>query len=318
MKPEMFDGIQLNGVSRSFGAIRAVDDLSIQVPKGSVAVLLGPNGAGKTTTVRLITGSLIPDAGNITVLGLDPIEDGDEIRRRSGVVPPKPALYDRLTGYDNLAYAAAIWDAPVETIEPAAARFGIDHALGLTVGGYSTGMRTRLALARAVLHDPEILLLDEPTAGLDPESARAVLDLIRELAGSGRTVIMATHLLHEAEGIADQVILMGNGTAQAAGHPTELASQYMRDPVVIIDAENRKLLDGIDERDGVLGATWNGALHVTLRSIDLLPDVVADLVKEGARITRIQPMAATLEHLYFEMQRQLNEMPPPPKTGSTQ
>ncbi len=320
MNRKMTKGIHLSGVSRSFGEIRAVDSLTIDVPKGSVAVLLGPNGAGKTTTVRLITGSLKPNAGTISVLEMDPERDGDEIRRRSGVVPPKPALYDRLTGRDNLEYAAKIWDADASRITEAAARFGIDHALHMKVAGYSTGMRTRLALARAVLHDPEILLLDEPTAGLDPESARAVLDLIRELAGSGRTVIMATHLLHEAEGIADQVILMGAGSARAAGHPTDLAARYMKDPVVIVDAENRALLKGLNRYEGVKGAVWNGALHVTLESIEVLPDMVAGLVADGVRLTRVEPMAATLEHLYFEMQRQLRQADPvaipPPEVPS--
>jgi ABC-2 type transport system ATP-binding protein len=308
----MTSGIQLDGVSRKFGEIRAVDELTIDVPQGSVAVLLGPNGAGKTTTVRLITGSLRPDAGSISVFGLDPIEDGQAIRQRCGVVPPKPALYDRLTGRSNLEYAAMIWDAPATTIDEAAARFAIDDALHLKVAGYSTGMRTRLALARAVIHNPDILLLDEPTAGLDPESARAVLDMIRELAGSGRTVIMATHLLHEAEGIADQVILMGAGRARAAGHPLELAARYMKDPVVIIDAENRASLERLADRDGVIDTNWNGALHMTIESIEILPDLVAGLVNDGVRLTRIEPMAATLEHLYFEMQRQLREMSPPP------
>ena len=311
----MTKGIHLNGVSRNFGEIRAVDKLTIDVPKGSVAVLLGPNGAGKTTTVRLITGSLRPDEGTITVLDMDPTVDGSEIRRRTGVVPPKPALYDRLTGRDNLEYSAAIWGVTNAAIDEAAARFGIDHALHMKVAGYSTGMRTRLALARAVLHDPEVLLLDEPTAGLDPESARAVLDLIRELAGSGRTVIMATHLLHEAEGIADQVILMGAGRARAAGHPTELAGEYMKDPVVILDAENRDVLKNLTRYNGVKGSVWNGALHVTLHSIEDLPEVVASLVGDGARLTRVEPMTATLEHLYFEMQRQLRQtgapIPPP-------
>jgi ABC-type multidrug transport system ATPase subunit len=305
----MTSGIQLDGVSRKFGQIRAVDDLTINVPQGSVAVLLGPNGAGKTTTVRLITGSLRADSGSIRIFGLDPIADGQAVRQRCGVVPPKPALYDRLTGRNNLEYAAMIWDAPPAAIDEAAARFAIDDALHLKVAGYSTGMRTRLALARAVLHDPDILILDEPTAGLDPESARAVLDLIRELAGSGRTVIMATHLLHEAEGIADQVILMGAGSARAAGHPLELAARYMKDPVVIIDAENRDSLKTLEGRDGVIGTSWNGALHMTIESIEILPDLVAELVGDGVRLTRIEPMAATLEHLYFEMQRQLTGNP---------
>jgi ABC-2 type transport system ATP-binding protein len=270
-------------------------------------VLLGPNGAGKTTTVRLITGALKLHEGEIRVLGLDPAVDGEEIRRRTGVVPPKPALYDRLTGYENLAYTADIWGVSHKKIPEAADRFGIAYALHDDVGGYSTGMRTRLALARAVIHDPEILLLDEPTAGLDPESSRAVLDLIRELAGRGRTIVMCTHLLHEAEGIADQVVLMGAGSARAAGPPMRLAAEFMKHPKVIFDAENRRQLKEVESHPSVLSADWNGALHVTLGTIDDLPDLVGTLVASGARLTRVEPVLPTLEHLYFEMQKALRE-----------
>ena len=297
--------IVLSNVLRTFGRVRAVDGLDLNVPKGTVAVLLGPNGAGKTTTVRLITGALKIHGGSIRVLGLDPDGDGDEIRRRTGVVPPKPALYDELTGYENLAFTADIWGVGHKVIPEAAERFGISYALSDAVGGYSTGMRTRLALARAVIHDPEVLLLDEPTAGLDPESSRAVLNLIRELAGRGRTIVMCTHLLHEAEGIADQVVLMGAGSARAAGHPTKLAAEYMKHPKVIFDAENRTTLQSVQDHHGVLGAEWNGALHVTLESLNDLPDLVSDLVASGTRLTRVEPVLPTLEHLYFEMQRKI-------------
>jgi ABC-type multidrug transport system ATPase subunit len=305
--PMSDSAIVLSNVLRTFGKVRAVDGLHLDVPAGTVAVLLGPNGAGKTTTVRLITGALKIHGGDIRVLGLDPETDGDEIRRRTGVVPPKPALYDRLTGWENLAYTADIWRVSHKVIPEAAERFGISYALADEVAGYSTGMRTRLALARAVLHDPEVLLLDEPTAGLDPESSRAVLDLIRELAGKGRTIIMCTHLLHEAEGIADQVVLMGAGSARAAGHPTRLAAEYMKHPKVIFDAENRRQLKEMESHPAVLGAEWNGALHVTLESLDELPDLVGELVASGTRLIRVEPILPTLEHLYFEMQRTLRE-----------
>ena len=308
MNPPMPESaIVLTDVLRTFGKVRAVDGLNLNVPVGTVAVLLGPNGAGKMTTIRLITGALRTHGGNISVLGLDPEADGDEVRMRIGVVPPKPALYDRLTGWENLAFTADIWGVSHGRIPEAAERFGIAHALPDEVGGYSTGMRTRLALARAVLHDPEVLLLDEPTAGLDPESSRAVLDLIRELAGKGRTIVMCTHLLHEAEGIADQVVLMGAGSARAAGHPTKLAAEYMKHPKVIFDAENRSLLKGVESHPSVLSAEWNGALHVTLDSLDELPDLIGELVASGTRLTRVEPVLPTLEHLYFEMQKQVRE-----------
>ncbi len=303
----MPNAIEFSHVTRSFGDITAVDDLTFTVPEGSITVLLGPNGAGKTTTVRLTTGALGSDEGSIRVLGLDPATDGDEVRARSAVVPPKPALYDRLSGWDNLGFTADIFGASHDAILPAAQRFGIDHALDLGVGGYSTGMRTRLALARAVLHDPEVLLLDEPTAGLDPESARTVLNLIRELAGRGRTIVLCTHLLHEAEGVADQVVLMGNGRAQIIGSQGDLADRYVTNPAVILDAEDRRALDRLAEHKHVVSAEWNGSAHVRLTHIDRLPDLVADLVAGGARITRVEPDNPTLETLYFEMQRSLRE-----------
>ena len=299
----MSAAIRFAEVSKTFGPVHALDAISFDAPVGSVTVLLGPNGAGKTTTVRLTTGAMVPDSGGIQVLGLNPLHRGDEIRARVGVVPPKPAFYDQLTGWENLQFAATIFEADEVAARSAAERFGIDHALGQEVGGYSTGMRTRLALARAVIHDPEVLMLDEPTSGLDPESARAVLDLISEMAGSGRTIVMCTHLLHEAEGIADQVVLMDEGTVRASGAPKTLARRYMADPIVIIDAEDRTSLDFIEQLDGVLAIRWDGGLHVTIDDEDRVPDIVIEMVKRGVRPTRIEPLNPTLEDLYFEMQR---------------
>ena len=230
MTNRMESAIRFGSVSKTFGSVRAVESLTFHAPAGAVTVLLGPNGAGKTTTVRLTTGALVADRGDIEVLGLHPKVNGDEMRRRVGVVPPKPAFYDQLTGWDNLRFAARI--------------FGVQRGRRLRsrrtvrdrrrtrlqeVGGYSTGMRTRLALARAVIHDPEVLLLDEPTAGLDPESSRNVLELIRELAGRGRTIVLCTHLLHEAEGIADQVVLMNQRT-RAGGRRTRRACRATTSP----------------------------------------------------------------------------------------
>ena len=160
--------IVLSNVLRTFGRIRAVDGLDLDIPKGTVAVLLGPNGAGKTTTIRLISGALKIHGGSISVLGLDPKTDGKELRYRTGVVPPKPALYDVLTGWENLAFTADIWGVSHKKIPEAAARFGIDYALADNVGGYSTGMRTRLALARAVIHGSRDLVARRADGGPRP------------------------------------------------------------------------------------------------------------------------------------------------------
>jgi len=299
--------IKFDDVSKSFGDTLAVDTLTLTIPRGSVTVFLGPNGAGKTTTVRLTTGALTPDTGTITVLGLSSTVDGHEVRKICGVVPPKPAFFDQLSGIDNLRYAAEIAEAPERAIAPAAERFGITGALNRRVDGYSTGMRTRLALARAVLHDPEILLLDEPTAGLDPESSRAVLGLIREMAGKGQTIVMCTHLLHEAEGIADVVVLMGSGSARAVGNPQDLMRSYANEQRVLIDAVDRSKLAIVTNMPGVIAVTGEGPAEVTIEDMAIVPDLIRGLVDKGVDLTRVEPRTPTLEHLYFEMQRALGD-----------
>jgi ABC-2 type transport system ATP-binding protein len=321
---------EVTAVSRRFGAVEALSGLSIDVPTGAVTVLLGPNGAGKTTAIRIITGALTPHAGRVRVFGLDPGMDGEVVRRRCGVVTAKPSLYDRLSGWDNLRYAAELYDlgrgrAADGRIGAAAARFGIDDALALEVGGYSTGMKTRLALARAVLHDPDLLLLDEPTSGLDPESAVAVLELIRGMAGAGKTVLMCTHLLLEAEGLADQVVIMQHGTSLVAGPPGELARRYWPAATVRISAEDGRALDPVAGLAGVRRYHRHGdTAEVDLDHHGRTADVVLALASAGARITRVEPFTPTLEDLYFAVRREQaapdgpggasTGAPPPPRS----
>ena len=301
--------VALTGVRRCFGEVVAVDGLDFEVPRGTVTVLLGPNGAGKTTVVRLVTGALRSNSGSIRTLGLDPDLDGEgtEIRRRCGVVPARPALYDRLTGRDNLAYAAALFEVDRRDVDrrmqEAAERFGIADALEQRVGGYSTGMRARLALARAVLHVPDLLLLDEPTAGLDPESARAVLGLVDEMAEDGKTVLMCTHLLLEAEGLADQVIVMDHGRAVVAGSPAELSRRYWPAARVLLDADNPAVLDAARDLPFVRAFERNGVVMVDLEHDTDVPDLVDALVRAGARLKRVEPCAPSLEELYFTIRK---------------
>jgi ABC-2 type transport system ATP-binding protein len=310
MAPDTGPAVALTGVRRMFGSVLAVDDLTFEVPRGTVTVLLGPNGAGKTTVVRLVTGALHAHGGAVRTLGLDPEvdEQGTEVRRRCGVVPARPALYDRLSGYDNLGYAASLFQVEPTVIDQriadAAARFEISDALELKVGGYSTGMRARLALARAVLHEPDLLLLDEPTAGLDPESAKAVLGLIDEMAEGGKTVLMCTHLLLEAEGLADQVIVMDHGQAMISGSPRELTRQFWPAPRVVLDADDPSVLDRAQALPFVRAYSRNGVATVELERETDVPDLVDALVGAGARLTRVEPQAPTLEELYFAIRRE--------------
>ncbi|MGI8984982.1 MAG: ATP-binding cassette domain-containing protein [Acidimicrobiales bacterium] len=298
--------VDLAGVDYRFGSGTGLASLDLVVPGGSITVLVGPNGAGKTTALRVITGALAPHAGRARVFGLDPAgADGEQVRRRCGVVAAKPALYDRLTGRDNLRFAAELFGlgagAPVEE---AAARFGIDGSLDLRVGGYSTGMKTRLALARAVLHSPDLLLLDEPTSGLDPESSHAVLGLVRELAAGGATVVMSTHLLLEAEGLADQIVMMEQGAAVMAGSTAALMRRYWPRPVVRFRAEDEVGLDALASMAGVVGYSRNGAgAEVELDDLARVPELVAALAGAGVRLTAVTPHERSLEELYLRVRQ---------------
>ena len=306
--------VALDRVERTFGDQVALDGLSFTVPPCSITVLLGPNGAGKTTCTRVITGALGPDAGTVRIFGLDPAVDGPEVRGRIGIVSAKPALYDRLSGLDNLRYAAELYglgrrEQAARRIEESAERFGIDGALGQQVGGYSTGMKTRLALARSVLHEPELVLYDEPTSGLDPESSYAVLELIREMTDQGNTVVMCTHLLLEAEGLADQVVMLQDGRSLVQGPPADLVRRYWPDRTVLIDAEDRSVLARLADEPGVgdVRLDADGPATVVVDDLGRIPDLVLALAREGARVTRVEAERHSLEDLYFAVRRSSGE-----------
>jgi ABC-2 type transport system ATP-binding protein len=308
------DVVVLDRVVRTFGDQTALDGLSFTVPARSITVLLGPNGAGKTTCTRVVTGALGPDSGQVRVFGLDPTVDGPEVRRRIGIVSAKPALYDRLSGLDNLRYAAELYglgrgDAARRCIDDATERFGISGALDQQVGGYSTGMKTRLALARSVLHDPDLVLYDEPTSGLDPESSYAVLELIREMTAAGDTVIMCTHLLLEAEGLADQVVMLQDGRSLVQGPPAELVRRYWPDHTVLVDAEDRPAVLQLVGEPGVVDVRLDGDGPATVVVDDpgRTPELVFALARHGVRVTRVESERHTLEDLYFAVRRTSGE-----------
>lgn len=291
----------------------------MEVPTGKITVLLGANGAGKTTALRLATGALNAESGEVRTFGLDPSapNDGDSVRLRLGVVSAKPSLYERLSGWDNLVYSARMYGVRDESaIREAAERFRISDALQQRVGGYSTGMKARLALARSIIHDPELLLYDEPTSGLDPESSQRVLDLIRQMTDQGRTVVMCTHLLAEAEGLADHVVVMGDGSNFASGDLSTLASRYLPERVVFIEVEQgeesdlRQLDDAIAPMSVVQRYDRSGR-NVTVHLDDFAStgSVVKRITATELSIRRVDPQEPTLERVYFAAQSSAQSAP---------
>src|SRR5215208_5891485 len=225
--------IQISSLSRRFGEKNAVDHLTLDVHAGEIFGFLGHNGAGKTTTVRLLNGVLEPTSGNAHVLGLDPQIEGPALRARTGVLTETPSLDERLTARDNLTICADLYNVPRSDVpgrvNSLLTEFELADRAAEKVGGYSKGMKQRLALARALLHKPDVLFLDEPTAALDPVAARYVNTLVENLARrEGVTVFICTHNLVEAQKMCDRVAVMEHGRLVALGTPVDLTRQFVK------------------------------------------------------------------------------------------
>ncbi len=302
--------IVVNGLTRRFGDVVAVDHLNLEVYAGEVFGFLGHNGAGKTTTIRLLNGVLAADAGTARVLGLDPLDDGPSLRRRTGILTETPSLDERLTGRDNLQIYADLYDVPrdevPDRVNTLLEAFELVDRADDRVGGYSKGMKQRLALARALLHRPEILFLDEPTAGLDPVAARRVHELIARLSHEQRrTVFLCTHNLAEAQRLCDRVAVLEHGRLVALGTPAELVLRLGRRQRLEIEVAP----DGVAAAREVLKTTLdiaepaqeNGTFSILGTDREAIPGVVASLVEAGVRIYRVTPEEPSLEDVYFAL-----------------
>jgi ABC-2 type transport system ATP-binding protein len=305
--------LEVENLQRTFGDQVAVDGITFSVQPGEVFGLLGPNGAGKTTTVRLLNGILPPSGGSARVFGLDPVTQGEQIRRNSGVLTETPAMYERLSARENLEFFGTLQEIPEPDL---AARvdemfhfFELASRAGDKVETYSKGMKQRLALARALLHKPPLLFLDEPTSGLDPEAAQQVNDLIASLSqASGQTVVLATHNLVEAQRLCNRVAIMNRGKILAIGSLDELARKLW--PVTWVDVlfhvkPSEKLADLVKTFPGVIQVSADverNALSIQVESEDRIPEGVRRLVEAGASILRVNPRDYTLEDIYFHLQ----------------
>ncbi len=304
--------IQTSSLSRRFGEKNAVDQLTLEVHPGEIFGFLGHNGAGKTTTVRLLNGVLEPSDGKATVLGLDPQTEGPALRARTGVLTETPSLDERLTAQENLSIYADLYGVPrgdvAERVKALLVDFELLERAHDKVGGYSKGMKQRLALARALLHRPEVLFLDEPTAALDPVAARHVHRLVENLARrEGSTVFLCTHNLVEAQRLCDRVAVMEQGCLVALGTPSELTRQYVKrlDVDLEVDPAQTELAMQILEQlpELVIAAPRRekDMLSLTLAGRDAIPELLSNLLQKGLRVYRLAPQEANLEEVYFAL-----------------
>lgn len=221
--------LRLNHVTKRYDGLTAVDDLSLEVKSGELFGFLGPNGAGKTTTIKMICGLLLPSSGSIEVCGHDVVEDPLPAKARIGLVPDTPALYKKLTGREFVRFVGELYGVEKTVIERRMADLlelldMKDNADNL-IETYSHGMKQKTMIMAALIHDPDVVVLDEPTVGLDPRSAKVVKDVLRALCGKGKTVFMSTHILEIAERVCDRVGIIDKGRLIAVGTVEELKSQ---------------------------------------------------------------------------------------------
>ena len=228
--------IEVQSLQKFFSArgtvVRAVDGVSFTARDGEITGLLGPNGAGKTTTLRVLYTLMRPDAGRVLVDGLDAAERPGEVRRRLGVLPDARGLYKRLTARENVAYFGRLQGLDEATIAARTAKLssalGMDEFIDRRTEGFSQGQRTKTAIARALVHDPRNVLLDEPTNGLDVMTTRAMRAFLRELRAEGRCVLFSSHVMQEVAALCDRVVVIAHGRVVAQGSPDELRAQTGR------------------------------------------------------------------------------------------
>ena len=310
------------------GGNRAVSSLSLSLDQGEVFGFLGPNGAGKTTTVKLLTGMLSPSEGSCQIMGYDPVKDPEQIHAVSGVVTEHAQMYDNLTGLENLVFYGSLFGLDRDEARRRGTgflqRLGLEEAQDRRLASYSTGMRQRLSLARALIHGPRVLFLDEPTSGLDPESAQNVNRLIQDLAlKEGVTVFLCTHQLRYAQEICTRYGLIDKGVLLAAGTLEELRRAVSPRIRVRIKASNISpeitsciTLGGPSKPDAAPGKSWLETetrepsreaearetwLEAEVGSEKEIPELVRRIVSAGGEIYHVSACLPSLEDIYFSL-----------------
>lgn len=291
--------VEIRDVVKRFGKVDAVRDVSFSLPEGETVALVGHNGAGKTTLMKLMLGLIRPTSGSITVLGDDPAAGQFEGRRRLGYLPENVSFNAALTGSETLAFYARLKREPAKSVAPLLDRVGLTHAADRRVGTYSKGMRQRLGLAQALLGEPRVLLLDEPTTGLDPALRQSFYEIVEELRGRGATVLLSSHALTELEERAGRVIIMNRGIKVADGTLDELR-RIARLPTRI----RLKVTDtGLANVPNWLGPVddWR-RINGQMVEIDVAPDRKIEVLRratdEGAPVEDLDVIPPTLDELY--------------------
>ncbi|MGZ9226648.1 MAG: ABC transporter ATP-binding protein [Anaerolineales bacterium] len=301
--------IQVNGLTKDYGARRAIDNLTFDAEQGEIVGFLGPNGAGKTTTMRILTGYMPPTDGTAIVAGYDIVEESLEVRRRVGYLPETVPLYDDMTALEYLKFMADLRKIPnseeraYETLE----HVNLAERANSYIGKFSKGMRQRIGLAQALIHRPEVLILDEPTIGLDPAQVVEMRKVIREI-GKDRTVLLSTHILTEAQQICDRVLIINKGRIVTEDTPENLQARLAGSQRVLlrVRGEADELPAKISKLKGVrdVEAKPDGSVEFEFSAgQDVRPLVAKTVVQAGFDLLEMRPIGLSLEEVFLELTR---------------
>ncbi len=302
--------IETEGLTKHYGEITAVDQLDLSIQAGEIYGLLGPNGSGKTTTILMLLGLTEPTAGSARVLGFDPVREPLKVKARVGYLPDQVGFYDELTARENLSYIAKLNAIPrpeaQRRIDEALERMGLADVADRRVGTYSRGMKQRLGLAELLLKRPQVIILDEPTLGLDPEAAREFLQSIKSLKAEGITILLTSHLLHQVQAVCDRVGLFQRGQKVLEGTVPELARQVLGGAYRIrLQARGPDLTQTLQQLTGVVSIRREDSTYELEAQSDLRAEAARAVLDAGGQLLTLELEEPSLDEIYARYFEQL-------------
>lgn len=297
--------VKVEGLTRKFGDFVAVDDISLEIKKGTIFGFLGPNGAGKSTTIKMLCGLLLPTKGKGLVNGYDIMKESEEIKKNIGYMSQRFSLYDDLTVEENISFFSGIYgvakNRKKERMQWVLEMAGLRDRANAVTRTLPGGFKQRLALGCAILHDPPIIFLDEPTSGVDPVSRRSFWKLIYGMSKAGVTIFVTTHYMDEAD-YCDKLALIYRGRITAEGTPNELKQEYMKKDVLEIEADRVVEAMEVLYRNNIETAIFGSLLHATVESAEKAAPGIKDILgKSGIRIYRIGKIVPSLEDVFVTL-----------------
>lgn len=304
--------IEISNLTKKYEEKIVVDNLSLSIAEGEIFGFLGPNGAGKTTTIKMLMGLVQPTSGSGRVCGFDIVHQVLDVRRSCGVLPEPAGFYDNLTARRNLRFYASLYDIKGKELEEKVAStlelVGLSNAMDMKLGKYSKGMKQRFGLAQAIVHDPKVLIFDEPTAGIDPQGAMDYRKLVREMKNRGKTIMMTSHILPEVEAVCDRIGIIVGGNMKICGEVDELVEQYTRRQgyqlkLRVKELDEPHIRESLKPLNGISSIVKNDGFYLISSGMDVSEDVSRALCHAKGIVTELEVYRPSLNQIFLDITR---------------